>query len=67
MFNRDWRPALRLELGLFPYGDPTHFTEYTVVSFEAEMHEAGFAITHLQVNWGEIWSEVRSCGAATSA
>jgi SAM-dependent methyltransferase len=60
MFNRDWRPALRQELGLYGYGDPTHFTEYTRESFESEMREAGFVIRHLQVNWGEIWAEVAS-------
>ena len=58
MFNRDWRPSLRQELGLFAYSDPTHYTEYTRDSFEAEMREAGFAIAHLQVNWGEIWAAV---------
>ncbi|MEO8679082.1 MAG: class I SAM-dependent methyltransferase [Vicinamibacterales bacterium] len=58
MFDRDWRPAMRKELGLWAYGDPTHFTEYTRGSFEAEMREAGFVITHLQVNWGEVWAEV---------
>lgn len=58
MFNRDWRPALRQEIGLFPYGDPTHYTEYTRESFEAEMAEAGFALQHLQINWGEIWAAV---------
>ena len=60
MFNRDWRPALRQELGLYAYGDPTHFTEYTRESFESEMRDAGFVIRHLQVNWGEIWAEVAS-------
>jgi SAM-dependent methyltransferase len=58
MFNRDWRPPLRQEVGLFPFGDPTHFTEYTLESFAAEMADAGFAIRHWQVNWGEIWAEV---------
>ncbi|HUQ86851.1 MAG TPA: class I SAM-dependent methyltransferase [Vicinamibacterales bacterium] len=58
MFDRDWRPSLRQELGLYAYGDPTHFTEYTLASFEREMAEAGFTIRHLQVNWGEIWAEV---------
>lgn len=58
MFNREWRVPLRAELGLFAYSDPTHFTEYTQESFEREMADAGFAITHLQINWGEIWAEV---------
>ena len=56
MFNRDWRPSLRRELGLFPYSDPTHFTEYTRESFEAEMADARLQVSHLQVNWGEIWA-----------
>lgn len=58
MADRDWRVPLRAEIGLFAFSDPTHFTEYTRLSFEAEMAEAGFDIRHLQVNWGEIWSEV---------
>jgi SAM-dependent methyltransferase len=58
MFNRDWRPPLRRELGLYAYGDPTHYTEYTRESFEAEMAEVGFIVKHMQVNWGEIWAEV---------
>jgi SAM-dependent methyltransferase len=58
MFNRDWRPPLRQELGLYAYGDPTHFTEYTRESFEREMARSGFLVRHLQVNWGEIWAEV---------
>jgi ubiquinone/menaquinone biosynthesis C-methylase UbiE len=60
MFNRDWRPPLRRELGLYAYGDPTHYTEYTRESFEAEMAEAAFVVNHIQVNWGEIWAEVAS-------
>jgi SAM-dependent methyltransferase len=62
MFNRDWRPSLRKELGLFPFGDPTHFTEYTRESFETEMREAGLDISHLQVNWGEVWAVARGGG-----
>lgn len=61
MFDRDWRPSLRKELGLFPYCDPTHFTEYTRDSFEREIADAGFAVRHLQVNWGEIWADVAPC------
>jgi 2-polyprenyl-3-methyl-5-hydroxy-6-metoxy-1,4-benzoquinol methylase len=60
MFNRDWRPAVRSELGLYAYSDPTHFTEYTLDSFEQEMRDAQLSITHYQVNWGEIWAEVHA-------
>jgi SAM-dependent methyltransferase len=66
MFNRDWRPSLRQELGLFPYCDPTHVTEYTREGFEREMAEAGFSARHLQVNWGEIWAEVAPLAGAAS-
>ena len=58
MADRDWRVPLRQELGLCAFSDRTHFTEYTRASFEAEMHDAGFAVRFLQVNWGEIWAEV---------
>lgn len=58
MADRDWKVPLRGELGLFPFSDPTHFTEYTRDSFEREMAEAGFAIRQIQINWGEIWAEV---------
>jgi len=58
MFDRDWRPAVRRELGLFAFSDPTHFTEYTLESFNAEMAEARMEVRHIQVNWGEIWAEL---------
>jgi SAM-dependent methyltransferase len=58
MANRDWRVPLRAELGLFAFGDPTHFIEYTRETFEQELDDAGFDVRHLQVNWGEIWAEV---------
>lgn len=59
MFNRDWRVPLRQELGMFYFSDKTHFTEYTQESFEAEMKAAALSVTHMQINWGEIWAEVR--------
>ena len=59
MYNRDWRVPLRQELGIMYFSDGTHFTEYTRESFEREMEEAHMIITHLQINWGEIWAEVK--------
>lgn len=59
MFNRDWRVPLRKELGITYFSDGTHFTEYTRDSFEQEMQAAQLTITHLQINWGEIWAEVK--------
>jgi 2-polyprenyl-3-methyl-5-hydroxy-6-metoxy-1,4-benzoquinol methylase len=60
MFNRDWRVPLRQELGITYFSDGTHFTEYTRESFEQEMQEAQLTITHIQINWGEIWAEVKN-------
>lgn len=60
MSDRDWRVPLRQELGLDSFSDPTHFTEYTRESFEREMAAAGLVVTHLQINWGEIWAEAHA-------
>ena len=59
MFNRDWRVPLRKELGMHYFSDGTHCTEYTQESFEEEMRVVGLSITHMQINWSEIWAEVR--------
>jgi SAM-dependent methyltransferase len=59
LFERDWRVPLKKELGVEWRLDPTHETEYTQDSFDHEMAEADLVITHQQVQWGEIWAEVR--------
>lgn len=56
--DRNWRVPLRNELGLFYFSDRTHYTEYTQKSFEEELNSANLQINHLQINWGEIWSEI---------
>ena len=61
MFNRDWRVALRKELGLFHFSDPTHFTEYTDESFSKEIAAAALKVHYIKYCWGEIWAEVRPC------
>jgi 2-polyprenyl-3-methyl-5-hydroxy-6-metoxy-1,4-benzoquinol methylase len=58
LFEREWRVPLRKELNVEWRLDPTHETEYTIESFEDEMKEAGLLIQHLEVHWGEIWSEL---------
>lgn len=60
MSDRHWQVSMRRELGLFDFSDPTHFIEYTRDSFEREMSQAGFTVTHLQINWGEIWAEAHA-------
>ena len=56
--KRSGRVPLKRELDVEWRLDPTHETEYTVESFAEEMAEAGLAVTHQDVRWGEIWAEV---------
>jgi SAM-dependent methyltransferase len=67
MIDRHWQVPLRRELGLPYFSDRTHFIEYTRDSFEAEVVAAGFAVGHLQVNWGEIWAELVPASARRAA
>jgi ubiquinone/menaquinone biosynthesis C-methylase UbiE len=66
MLDRDWIVPMKQELGLLPYSDPTHFTEYTHESFHEEMRRAGLVVTFYQIQWGELWSEVRAVGELPS-
>ena len=59
LFERDWRVPLKKELGVEWRLDPTHEIEYTLETFAAEIDEAKLKIMHLEVRWGEIWSECR--------
>lgn len=58
-FDRDWTVPLAQELGVDSRLDETHFTEYTINSFNKEMNEAGLKPVHTKVKWGEIWAEVK--------
>jgi SAM-dependent methyltransferase len=58
VFERDWRVPLKKELGVEWRLDLTHETEYTLETFAEEMRAANLQINHLEVRWGEIWSEV---------
>jgi SAM-dependent methyltransferase len=58
MFNRDWIPLYKKELGLEWRLDLTHFTEFTVPTFEQELTSAGYMIDSLSVQFGEIWAVV---------
>ena len=59
LFERDWRVPLKKELGVEYRLDPTHFIEYTQEIFAEEMAAANLEITHIEIRWGEIWSELR--------
>lgn len=58
LFERDWRVPLKKELGVEWRLDLTHEIEYTLETFSEELQTAGLKIVHLEVRWGEIWSEV---------
>lgn len=55
VLERDWLVALRRDLGLPYYGDPTHETEYSPEQLADELGAAGLKLTELQQRWGELW------------
>jgi len=63
LLEREWLVALKRELNLPFFCDPTHYTEYTHESFVSEVQQAGLGVRHLEIRWGEIWSEVVSHAA----
>ncbi|MEX1248248.1 MAG: methyltransferase domain-containing protein [Anaerolineales bacterium] len=58
LFERDWRVPLKKELGVEWRLDEDHKIEYTLQSFHQEIDEAGLRPQHIEVRWGEIWSEL---------
>lgn len=58
LFERDWRVPLKKEVGVEWRLDSTHEIEYTLETFSSEMAEANLRVAHLEVRWGEIWSEL---------
>ena len=58
LFERDWRVPLKKELGCEWRLDTTHYTEYTLESFQMEMQEAGLRIMDMEIRWSEIWCEL---------
>jgi SAM-dependent methyltransferase len=64
LFERDWRVALKRELGVEWRLDVTHETEYTQESFAQETMAAGLEIVHQEIRWGEIWAELRPVAQA---
>jgi len=60
MYDRDWRIPLKKELGVEWRLDSTHEIEYTFKTFQHEIETAHMCIVDSQINWGEIWAEVRN-------
>ena len=59
MFDRDWVPLYKKELGIEWRLDSTHYIEFTKSSFEKEIIEAGYQIESLSVQFGEIWAVIK--------
>jgi len=56
MFNRDWVTLYKKELGIEWRLDLTHFTEYTLESFQEELKDAGLNLKEYKIQFGEIWA-----------
>jgi 2-polyprenyl-3-methyl-5-hydroxy-6-metoxy-1,4-benzoquinol methylase len=56
MFTREYRVALRKELGLRYQMDSTHYIEYTLDEYMAEMAEARLSVSSYKVEWGELYA-----------
>ncbi len=62
LFERHWQVAMRRELGVGYFSDPTHYIEHTLEEFAGEMEAAGLEITERLTLWGEIWAVCRARG-----
>lgn len=60
MINRHWSVALRRDIGIDYFSDPSHCIEYTEELFEEEIRNAGLIVSYRKVIWGEIWAEVQT-------
>ncbi|MEX2144501.1 MAG: class I SAM-dependent methyltransferase [Anaerolineales bacterium] len=58
LFERDWRVPLKKELEVEWRLDPDHKTEYTLEDFNKEIRQASLEVKHIELRWGEIWSEL---------
>jgi 2-polyprenyl-3-methyl-5-hydroxy-6-metoxy-1,4-benzoquinol methylase len=56
LFERHPNMALRRELGVNYFSDPTHTIEHTLAEFEREVADSGLVIVERQTLWGEIWA-----------
>lgn len=67
LFERDWKMAMRREVGANWMSDPEHFIEHTQAEFAAEMAAAGLSIVERVTLWGEIWAQCRPIADAGNA
>ncbi|MBL8833948.1 MAG: class I SAM-dependent methyltransferase [Rhodospirillales bacterium] len=67
LFERDWKLAMRREVGANWMSDPEHFIEHTRAEFAAEMASAGLSVVERVTLWGEIWAQCRPDAGADDA
>jgi 2-polyprenyl-3-methyl-5-hydroxy-6-metoxy-1,4-benzoquinol methylase len=58
LFERDWKMAMRREVGANYYSDNDHKIEHTRSEFLADMRNAGLAPQETLLIWGEIWCDL---------
>ncbi len=56
LLERHYFTAIKQDLGMYAYTDPTHIIEYTVAGFRQEMDASGLMIEELTIRWGDIWA-----------
>jgi 2-polyprenyl-3-methyl-5-hydroxy-6-metoxy-1,4-benzoquinol methylase len=59
LFERDWKMAMRREVGANYYSDPDHKIEPMQEEFRAETAADGLEVEHLVTPWGEIWAALK--------
>jgi len=59
LFERDWKVALRKDIGAAYFSDTTHFIEHTRAELTQELASCGLEQTETILLWGEIWTECR--------
>jgi len=67
LFERDWKMAMRREVGANYYSDPDHKIEPTLEEFRSETEQAGLMIEEMVTLWGEIWAKLRPRNEPSSA
>ena len=60
MIDRSWLPLYKKELGVKYRLDSSHYIEYTFVTFQKEIENAGLQISSFSMQFGEIWAKVKS-------
>ncbi|OQX15352.1 MAG: hypothetical protein BWK76_13280 [Desulfobulbaceae bacterium A2] len=57
--ERHYHVLMKRRLGLFPYVDADHKTEYSLATFFEEMAAASLTVATVETRWGDIWATCR--------